>query len=447
MAEEDSSSETREWVLPASIPFSDLKGKDLEECVYWLLDAMGAKNLEWRIGGSGGGAADGGRDLEAEFFAPREDGELASQKWWIECKGRTGTVESEEVKSAVNNSLAFEDLDYIVVCTNTQFSNPTRDWIKEWQRKHPVPQVQLWDKAQLERYLSRHPDVVLRLFSQALSLQGQAQAMKSRFWNKLEYVPPSTLQKLWTHRADTELDALGIFAAIANEFANGSIIHRPWAAALDEVALITALVNGFHNAGYLFIRSSRAGADQSHIIRTFAYLILIALDKMETNRVSEIVVDSLNQGRQDRFPEEIQNFLLGPIASQLLSEMQDICSSDCLRIMSRHRAALTDDKDEIDDYWMRLEKDGIPEAEDSRHVRLEAFNEPCQVGFSVDKDNGCPLFAFEPTVSNTSDLYRIIKRVATFRKRQAADKRLEEKIRKSQATSKRARTKVAAKKE
>jgi hypothetical protein len=39
-----------EWVLPAGIPFSDLKGRDLEECVYWLVDALGARNLEWRIG-------------------------------------------------------------------------------------------------------------------------------------------------------------------------------------------------------------------------------------------------------------------------------------------------------------------------------------------------------------------------------------------------------------
>lgn len=83
---------SKEWVLPASIPFADLKGRDLEECVYWLLDSMGAKDLEWRSGGSGGGAADGGRDLEAHFYVNTIDGELEAQKWWIECKGRAGTV-------------------------------------------------------------------------------------------------------------------------------------------------------------------------------------------------------------------------------------------------------------------------------------------------------------------------------------------------------------------
>ena len=70
----------REWVLPAAIPFADLKGRDLEECVDWLLDAMGAKDLEWRTGGSGGGAADGGRDLEAHFYTPTADSELERHK-------------------------------------------------------------------------------------------------------------------------------------------------------------------------------------------------------------------------------------------------------------------------------------------------------------------------------------------------------------------------------
>jgi hypothetical protein len=35
-----------EWVLPAGIPFVELKARDLEECVYWLMDAMGARDLE-----------------------------------------------------------------------------------------------------------------------------------------------------------------------------------------------------------------------------------------------------------------------------------------------------------------------------------------------------------------------------------------------------------------
>lgn len=137
--------------MPASTPFAGPKGHDLEECVYWLLDSMGAKDLEWRTGGCGGGAADGERDLQAAFYTPTVDGEIEAQKWWIECKDRAGTVEPDEAKSAVTSALAIEGLDYVVIATNTQFSNPTRDWVKLRQAKHPRPRIKLWDHAQLER--------------------------------------------------------------------------------------------------------------------------------------------------------------------------------------------------------------------------------------------------------------------------------------------------------
>jgi hypothetical protein len=40
-----------ELIIPSKIPWDQIQGKDLEELLYWLLDEMGAKDLEWRIGG------------------------------------------------------------------------------------------------------------------------------------------------------------------------------------------------------------------------------------------------------------------------------------------------------------------------------------------------------------------------------------------------------------
>jgi hypothetical protein len=413
----------KEWVLPASIPFADMKRRDLEECVYWLMDAMGAKDLEWRTGGSGDGAADGGRDLEAHFYTPTADGEIESQNWWIECKGRKGTVEPAEVKSAVNNALAIEGLDYVVIVTNTQFSNPTRDWVKNWQAKYPRPKVKLWDHTQLERYLSRHPDVVLRLFSEALSARGRFQAMESRFWNKLEFVTPTALAALWKARKEFDITAMGVFAAIVNEFASGDVTHRPWGAILNIKSLVQVLQISLVNASYLTMRGLRGGADLRPVCRAFAYLILVALDALPVENVTELITDSLYRGKGDEMPEQVQEFLLMPIVDQLLSEMQDVCTSDCSRIMGFHRNVLTEDKDEVDSYWLRFEPDGLVEPDKRRYVYIESADAPCVVGFPVDKDNGCPLFSFEPSTKNTNDFLTIIKRVAAFRKGQAADKR------------------------
>jgi hypothetical protein len=418
----------KEWVLPALIPFADLKGKDLEECIYWLFDAMGAKDLEWRTGGSGSGAADGGRDLEAKFFTPGADNEIESQSWWIECKGRTGTVEPDEVKSAVMNAQGKAGLDYLVVATNTQFSNPTRDWVKEWQAMHPRPKVKLWDHAHLERLLSRHPEVVLRLFSEALSLQGRFQAMESRFWNRLEFVTPKTLADLWKAREEIELTTMGIFAAIVNEFANGNITSRPWGAVLNAEVL-HVLQGGFVNVSYLIMRCFKAGGDQKPICRALSYLILCALDFASVTDVTELVTESIYRGKGNTMPDEVKEILLMPVADQLLSEMQDVCSSDCSRIsVGLHRQTLrTADKDEVDDYWLRLEPAGVPVVEDPRrYLLIERNDAPCNVGFPVDQDAGCPLFRFEPSAKNIDEFLGIIKRVAAFRKAQATEKRRSE---------------------
>jgi hypothetical protein len=412
----------KEWVLAASIPFDGMKGRDLEECVYWLLDAMGAKDLEWRTGGTGGGAADGGRDLEAHFYTPGADGELEAQKWWIECKGRKRTVEPDEVKSAVNNTLAIAGLDYVVIATNTQFSNPTRDWVKDWQAKYPRPKVKLWDHSQLERYLSRHPEVVLRLFSESLSVQGRFQAMESRFWNKFEYVTPGGLAAIWKAREELDVSAMGIFAAVVNEFANGSIVHRPWAAILDSSGLVEVLHLGLINLGYVRMRAIKTGVEQTPILRAYAYFVLAALDALPADDVHRLIVDSITHGQVKETPEDVQEFLLVPIMDVLLSEIQDVCSSDCRRI-SIDRNLLTNGEDEVENYWLRLEAPSLEEPTERYILRLENFKAPCVVGFPVDEKVHCPLFLQEPTAKNTGELLAIVKSVAAFRKRQAADKR------------------------
>jgi Restriction endonuclease len=270
-----------EWILPSSIPFGELKGRDLEECVFWLFDAMGAKDLERRTGGGGGGAADGGRDLEARFYNPSADDEIEAKTWWVECKGRTGTVEPAEVRSAVINAQAKSELDYLVIVTNTQFSNPTRDWVREWQGSHQSPKVKLWDHPYLERLLSRHPDVVLRLFSEALSMQGRLQALESRFWNKLEFVPPKTLSELWKVRNQLDFGGLAVFSVVANEFANGDIRKRAWGAAISSKQVFEALHLGLINVAYLKKRMYKIGGDETPILRTFVYLLQVEVDATE----------------------------------------------------------------------------------------------------------------------------------------------------------------------
>ncbi|MEO1146804.1 MAG: restriction endonuclease [Cyanobacteria bacterium J06638_22] len=412
----DDENETVEWVLPASIPFAGLKARDLEECVYWLFDALGAKDLEWRTGGTGGGAPDGGRDLEAHFYTPSIDNELEPQVWWVECKGRSGTVEKSEIQEALNNSLAKSDLDYIVIATNTQFSNPTRDWVKEWQSKHKRPKVKLWDSEQLERMLSKHPSVVLRLFSDALSLQGRVKAMESRFWNRLEYSPPGLLNEIWLARGEIEFSEMSMVGAIASEFSNGDITKRQWGAILDKPFLAQVLQIVLLNTPYLVIRSLESGTDQSPIMRADAYLIMCLLREYPAEIVSELIIDSLFRGDADKIPEDVKEYLLLPIVNQLLSELQEVCSDDCSRMIATRKTTLRQEEDKIESYWSRfLESDNEEKEANQRWILIERQDQPCKVGFIVNRDNGCPLFSVDPTPDNLSDVLGIVKRVVETR--------------------------------
>ena len=192
-------------------------------------------------------------------------------------KGPDWHCRGDQVKAAVNNALGQGELAYLVVVTNTTFSNPTRDWVRNWQLTHPRPRVRLWDRETLERLLSRHPDVVLRLFSEALSPAGLLKAMQERFWNKLEYTPVRALMSFWTARDTMDIGALDRFALIANELAHGSIADRPWAVQAQPDAMLQTLHIGLVNAVPAAARH-QVGSIRPDL-RGLSHLILVALQE------------------------------------------------------------------------------------------------------------------------------------------------------------------------
>ncbi|WP_406239895.1 restriction endonuclease (plasmid) [Acetobacter orientalis] len=424
-----SSIDIQPWILPTGIPFADLKGKDLEECVYWLVEAMGGRDLEWRTGGSGGGAADGGRDLEATFYVSSPDGEMEPQRWWIECKGRKGTLEKEEVVRAVTNALAYENLSNLVIVTNTAFSNPTRDWVKTWQKNHSHPRVRLWDRETLERQLSQHPSVVMRLFSEALSPEGLLRIVQERFWNKLEYVPLRALQTLWDNRETLEIGPLERFALIANEFANSSIAERPWAACSSNHDLLDLICNTFYNLLYINNKTISAGVFRGPILAAFSHVILVAIQKCEPSSLADLIIEICRRSNDIELSDQTVKNILNPVLERLSDEMRQICSADCKRIVFIVDGSLEDMDDIIDRYWRGLNPESfIEEKEYKSAITIESLSQPCNVGYELNEEIKCPLFFVYPSIENISEFFHIIKRVSAFRLSQAKTRHAEEKI-------------------
>lgn len=130
-----------------------LTPEEFEKLVYYLLDEIGMKNIEWRKGGIGISSSDGGRDLECEFHIITPDGSIRIEKWWFEVKHRTTTLESSKVKEIIINAYAFTGIDVIGIITNNVISNPTKDWIADFRKTHPDKKVITWEGHHIENII------------------------------------------------------------------------------------------------------------------------------------------------------------------------------------------------------------------------------------------------------------------------------------------------------
>lgn len=193
-------------VDPASVPWSELTGEALEELVYWLLDSMGACDLEWRAGGQGTTAPDGGRDLRATFYVPLPDGEIDPQVWWVQAKGTSNTVPKARVVEFHNLGRATPGIDRLVVATNGRFTNPTRDLVREQNSAASSPRLDLWDRDTLLRLLTQHPSVVAQVIPSALSPQGKATSCHRPILERLDVSEAPRPQRVLGDKTGAGLD-------------------------------------------------------------------------------------------------------------------------------------------------------------------------------------------------------------------------------------------------
>ncbi|UXH38813.1 restriction endonuclease [Pseudomonas promysalinigenes] len=405
-----------DWIIPSAIPFEHLKAKDLEECLFWLLDAMGAQNIEWRIGGTGGGAPDGGRDLEAQILVPSSDGDLSLKTFWFECKGRKNTVPPEVVRNAATHASAYSQVDTLVVVTNSTFSNPTTDWVREWNNDpRPRAKVQLWDRTKLEQMLCRHPSVALRLFDRSLSLDGRLQALATRFWERFEYTPIRLLEELWEARNELEITPIQRFALIVNECSNRCLELRPWATTTTPEQAYRTLEIALANLYYLFLKILRSGVDDAPILKSLSHLILIALREYSAELVSDLLKAFEAEWASKPMPEGVLEIVLEPVLRFLHQELTSICVPTCPRVSRLARDERMGDDQDLSTYWYRFEQEGYSGVEDDRILWIERTTEPCEVGFNLVQGQSCPLSESEVLLKNRKNFLQIAQQIFSYR--------------------------------
>jgi len=369
-------------IIPSEIPWDSIKKKDLEELLYWL--------------------------LECSFYVSSPEGELIKQKWWIEAKGRKKTVEPTEIKESVINASGKKDIDVLVIATNSFFSNPTRDWVNEWQVHHPRPKVKLWERTELEKLCSKNPLAVIRLFSEALSPQGKLEVTRSKFWNYANYTDEPTLNDIWKLREELTIAPDALLALVASEFANGNINKRSWAAIVSDEIIINSLVMALINFFYLLFRANAIGLKQEPFFKACGYLILCLIYRIGAKDTANLIKDAWNIVKDREYPESVRKIATQPILTILLNEIKDVCSKECSRI-SADSFGLTEK--EISDYWQRLFPEEKEVEENDRILIIESNDKPCNVGFELNKEIHCPLFNCEEPEENIEYVLSVVEQI------------------------------------
>ena len=129
---------------------------EFENLLYDLVIQRGMVNVAWRTPG-----ADGGRDIEAQSVQRDFSGTQTVQKWFIECKRYTGSVDWPTIygKLAYADSLG---ADFLLICTASKFTPTAITHVDQWNIGRRGVTIRLWPGHEIESQLKQHPDISLK---------------------------------------------------------------------------------------------------------------------------------------------------------------------------------------------------------------------------------------------------------------------------------------------
>ncbi len=158
----------------------------------------------------------------------------------------------------------------------------------------------------------------------------------------------------------------------------------------------------------------KRGVRQYPIIKSLAYLILVATKRVGVDSISNLLTMVWDDVDGKEFPEQIRKVILQPVIRVLSHELVEVCSRNCRRVCTVG-FELTDK--EVDGYWNRLTlKDTEEEGEEVEYIlTIEDSVKPCVVGFPVGKDAGCPLRNTEKPEEDIGSFLEIVNKVMAFR--------------------------------
>ena len=149
-------------------------------------------------------------------------------------------------------------------------------------------------------------------------------------------------------------------------------------------------------------------------------MILVCNIQIGQEKTTKLLSDIWDSVEEREYPEQIRQLILEPVLVQLQIEMRDICTDDCRRIITDK---IELNKDEIEEYWKRVSIDETTKDNEKgdRILTIESREESCKVGFSLDKEHGCPLCNIENPHKDILSFLSVVKKVSDFRRNEKKD--------------------------
>jgi len=247
-------------------------------------------------------------------------GELQPQRWWTEAKGRTGTVEKSAIEKALLNAHTRGEADLLLIATNTQFSNPTRDMVEDWQKKHPRPKVLLWQRENLEAQISRHLSAVSRLFTRAMSVQERLAFAGSQFWNHARCPTEDELSMFWRERDNLKWSDQLLIMVLAGEAAHRNLHERAWLATRPRRDIKAVLMTMIANAIPISERAEAFGSREDAMMEMFAHVVLSAIRALGS-RETTASIRALYAGRGPKMSKVVVRSLARQAAAVGIAQL------------------------------------------------------------------------------------------------------------------------------
>jgi hypothetical protein len=213
---------------------TDLSPTGFENLSFDIVRDMRFHSVQWRTPG-----ADGGRDIEALREISDPTFGIYSEKWFIECKQYSASVNWPTVYEKIAHADAL-DADYLFLLVSSSASPQCLDRMKSWNDGHRRLKVRIWGQHEIMAHLELrrhilikyglcdHPEMKSNFSAIALELTKIISTVHATYSNKrdasrsLDYANAMSL--CWSERA-RQVERLGHFYPLP-KFTDGS--HLEW---------------------------------------------------------------------------------------------------------------------------------------------------------------------------------------------------------------------------